>query len=103
MILFNQLIEAKSDKQKVTFLYDPLGRRLAKTVIKKRWYGSEESAQEYYLYDGDEEIGSFNASNSPLSFRVLRTHRLPKTISIEKEGKIFAPLTDVQGEYSSPC
>lgn len=94
---FNQLIEAKSEEQKVAFIYDPLGRRLAKTVIKKGWYGSEESAQEYYLYDGDEEIGSFNASNAPLSFRVLSTHRLPKTISIEKEGKIFAPLTDVQG------
>jgi len=94
---FNQLIEAKSEEQKVAFIYDPLGRRLAKTVTKKGWYGSEESSREYYLYDGDEEIGSFNASNALESFRVLSTHRLPKTVSIEKEGKIFAPLTDVQG------
>ncbi|MEX0961298.1 MAG: RHS repeat-associated core domain-containing protein [Simkaniaceae bacterium] len=94
---FNQLIEAKSKKQKVAFIYDPLGRRLAKTVTKKGWYGSEKSAREYYLYDEDEEIGSFNASSAPLSFRVLSTHRLPKTVSIEKEGKTFAPLTDVQG------
>lgn len=94
---FNQLIEVNSGEQKVEFIYDPLGRRLAKIATKKGYYGSEESIREYYLYDGDEEIGSFNASNALLSFRVLSTHRLPKTVSIEKEGKIFAPLTDVQG------
>lgn len=93
----NQLIEVKSEKEKVEFIYDPLGRRLAKVISTKAGYGWEESTREYYLYDGEEDIGSFKSPNTLDSFRVLSTHSLPKTLSIEVEGKIFAPLIDVQG------
>ncbi|MDN3507014.1 MAG: hypothetical protein P0S96_07285 [Simkaniaceae bacterium] len=93
----NQLIEVRSEKEKVDFIYDPLGRRLAKVISTKTGYGWEESTREYYLYDGEEEIGSFKSPNTLDSFRVLSTHSLPKTLSIEVGGKIFAPLIDVQG------
>nr|NGX37493.1 tRNA(Glu)-specific nuclease WapA [Chlamydiota bacterium] len=93
----NQLIEVKSGKQKIEFIYDPLGRRLAKVTSAKAGYGWEESTCEYYLYDGEEEIGSFKSPNTLESLRVLSTHQLPKTIGIEMGGKTFAPLTDVQG------
>ncbi len=93
----NQLIELKSEEQKIKFIYGPLGRRLAKVVSSKARYGWKESAREYYLYDEKEEIGSFKSPSALESFRVLSTHRLPKTIGIEMEGKVFAPLTDVQG------
>jgi RHS repeat-associated protein len=93
----NQLIEVKSEKEKVEFIYDPLGRRLAKVISTKAGYGWEESTREYYLYDGEEEIGSFKSPNTLDSFRVLSTHSLPKTLSSEVGGKIFAPLIDVQG------
>ncbi|NGX27701.1 MAG: hypothetical protein K940chlam6_01639, partial [Chlamydiae bacterium] len=93
----NQLIEVKSQEQKIEFIYDPLGRRLAKVISTKAGYGWEESDREYYIYDGEEEIGSFKSPNTLESLRVLSTHRLPKTIGIEMGGKTFAPLTDVQG------
>ncbi|NGX36927.1 MAG: tRNA(Glu)-specific nuclease WapA [Chlamydiae bacterium] len=93
----NQLIKIQSQEQKTEFIYDPLGRRLAKVISTQIGYGWKESDREYYLYDGDDEIGSFKPSNILESFRVLNTHRLPKTVSIEIGGKIFAPLTDVQG------
>ena len=93
----NQLIEVKSEKEKTQFIYDPLGRRLAKILSTKTQYGWEESTREYYLYDGEEEIGSFKSPNSLESFRVLSTHSLPKTVSIELEGNIFAPIIDMQG------
>jgi RHS repeat-associated protein len=93
----NQLIEVRSEKEKVEFIYDPLGRRLAKVISTKAGYVWEESTREYYLYDGEGEIGSFKSPNLLKSFRVLSTHALPKTISVELDGKIFAPSTDVQG------
>ena len=93
----NQLIEVKSKEEKIEFIYDPLGRRLAKVISIKSDYGCEESTREYYVYDGEEEIGSFKSPNSLESFRVLSTHSLSKTVSVEAADKIFAPLTDVQG------
>jgi len=93
----NQLTEANLGEQKIEFVYDPLGRRLAKTILAKSGDGWDESDREYYFYDGEEEIGSFKTPNVIESFRVLSAHSLPKTISIETEGKTFAPLSDVQG------
>ena len=43
------------------------------------------------------KLDHFTSSNTLDSFRVLSTHSLPKTVSVELEGKIFAPLADVQG------
>ena len=93
----NQLIEAKSKLQKIAFIYDPLGRRLAKIISAKTQYGWEETDREYYLFDGKREIGAFIALNRFKNFRVLSPHQLPKTLGIEIGDKIFAPLTDVHG------
>ena len=93
----NQLKTVKSGEKQFEFIYDPLGRRLIKVISNKDEYGWEESTREYYLYDEKEEIGSFKSPNSLENFRVLSAHSLPKTISVEIEGKIFASLTDVQG------
>ncbi|MBN1914750.1 MAG: RHS repeat protein, partial [Parachlamydiales bacterium] len=93
----NQLIAVTSKKQRMEFIYDPLGRCLAKIISTKSKQGWKESDREYYLYDGENEIGSFKSSNTLESFRVLSTDRFPKTLSIELGDQIFVPITDVQG------
>lgn len=92
----DQLIKVESNDKKTEFIYDPLGRCLEKissNKIRGRW---EESSREDYLYDGDEEIGSFRAPNKLESLRVISPDSSSKTISIETGGHVFAPMTDVQ-------
>lgn len=93
----NQLIEVKREEQKIEFIYDPLGRRLAKIISIENKQGWKESSREYFLYDGNEEIGSFLVPGAFKNFRVLTTHSPPQTVSVEVKGKAFAALTDVQG------
>jgi RHS repeat-associated protein len=96
----NQLIEALSETQRISFTYDPLGRRLSKTVYTLAAHGWRESEHEYYLYDDQNEIGSFAAPDNPKNLRVLglAMHKdNPATVGIEVGSKLFAPLLDVQG------
>lgn len=95
--LFDQLIEFKSQERKVEFTYDPLGRRVTKTVSVPTGSSWVRVDQESYLYDGQNEIGSIKESNTLQNFRVLTPHSLPKTLAIEIGDKIYAPLIDVQG------
>ncbi len=96
----NRLTEAVSKNKKIKFTYDPLGRRLSKTVYTSASYGWKESDYEYYLYDDQNEMGAFTAAHELKNLRVLglATHKdNPTTVGIEIEGQIFAPLLDVQG------
>ncbi len=92
----DQLIKVKSKDNKTEFIYDPLGRRLTKIVSTKVGDHWEESGRDYYLYDGDSEIGSLKACGELDSFRVVSPDISSRTISIEAGGKVFAPITDVQ-------
>lgn len=87
-----RLIEAASDHKKIVFSYDPLGRRLSKVVNLITSLGLQEIENESYLYNGYDEIGAFD-SEKLKNFRVLVRD---KTIAIELDGQIFAPLLDVQ-------
>ncbi|MBX3719350.1 MAG: RHS repeat protein [Parachlamydiales bacterium] len=49
----NRLVEIHSEKQKIIFNYDPLGRLVSKEVYHPIWYGWIESDYEYYLWDLD--------------------------------------------------
>jgi len=90
--LLGQLIEAKSPFKKILFSYDPLGRRLSKAVYTATHSEWEEQSKESYLYHGNHEIGAF-ISQKPKNFRVLG---LGETIAVELEGRVFAPIKDVQ-------
>jgi RHS repeat-associated protein len=95
-----QLVEVASEKKKINFSYDPLGRKLSKVVYTPTAYGWKESNHEYYLYDDQNEIGAFAAPNKPKNLRVLGLsfHKdNPATVGIEIGDQIFAPLLDVQG------
>lgn len=92
----NRLIEANADGTTISFLYDPLGRRLSKTVLKR---GFEEV--EHYLYDGFHEIGAITENHA---LKNLKVHGIgkqsPSVIAIEIEDQIFAPLIDI---HSNIC
>ena len=83
---------------KVNFTYDPLGRRLSKTLYTPKSYGWKLLDHEHYLYHDQNEIGAFNAKGTPKNLRVLGlgTSKNPTTIGIELEGRFFAPLLDIQ-------
>src|SRR5690606_20360468 len=96
----NRLIEAISEKQKIEFIYDPLGRRLSKIVFTRTASGWEEVDREHYLYHGQNEIGAFKSNGEPKNIRVLGSARHkdnPATIGIELAGRTFAPIVDIQG------
>ncbi len=90
-----QLLEVSSAKKKVQFSYDPLGRRMSKAVYTVTPDGHQEFFREYYLYDGQNEIGAFTTSNESKNLRVLG--RAAQTVAVEVKDHIFAPLIDVQG------
>ena len=97
-ILPNGKILAISDNKTILFSYDPFGRRLNKTITLMTGTGCQAIEYEHYLYHGDDEIGAF-VLQQPKNFRVcgLNRQRKPQTIALELEGKLFAPLLDVQG------
>jgi len=95
----NQLIEAATPAFKVNFAYDPLGRRLSKTVSEPTPLGWKEVFHENYLYDGSQEIGSISADGTLKNFRILGL--TASTVCIELEGKPYAPIVDVQGNICS--
>ncbi|MBX9744440.1 MAG: RHS repeat-associated core domain-containing protein, partial [Chlamydiales bacterium] len=96
----HQLIEATSEKQRINFVYDPLGRRLSKIVFLRVAHGWKETSREHYLYHGQNEIGAFVSSNEPTNLRVLglaKDKNSPTTVGIEMDGQVVAPIIDVQG------
>lgn len=89
----NRLTEAIVEGQKICFSYDPLGRRLSKTLYSSSDAGWEETDREYYLYDGENEIGAFTATNQPKNLKVSGL----VTVGIELNGSPFASILDLQG------
>ncbi|GAB4191341.1 MAG: hypothetical protein Tsb0015_13130 [Simkaniaceae bacterium] len=71
---------------KVSYTYDPLGRRLQKTVHK-----NNASYQEEYLYDGEEEIAAY-ANKKLAQLKILSPSKNP--VAIELNEKIFLPILD---------
>jgi RHS repeat-associated protein len=93
----NRLIEVSSTKEKVSFTYDVLGRRLSKAVYMPTATGWKIVMREHYLYDGLEEIGAFTAAGQAKNLKIQakqKNHQIP--VSVELSGQAFAPLLDVQ-------
>ena len=82
----NRLIEAKSPTKTILFTYDALGRCLSKSV---------NDAIKYYLYDGLEEIASFDASFYLRQLKIEGAFHQP--VAIELHGEIFSVALDTQG------
>lgn len=81
-----RLLEVVDDKR-VVFTYDALGRRLSKTV-----FDNLEQKTEYYLYDRNEEIGSFDQD---YIFKQLKILGNEDAIALEFDKRLFFPIVDL--------
>lgn len=91
----NQLIECKNNQYLAKFTYDPLGRRLSKTL-----YSPSSQHTQYYLYHNKEELGAFTPEGQIEQLRIpgLSIHKdISTTIAVELEGITYATLNDFQG------
>ncbi|HEV8051781.1 MAG TPA: hypothetical protein VGP47_04740, partial [Parachlamydiaceae bacterium] len=92
----DRLIQIVTNKKQIDMVYDPLGRRLCKTVEE---ITRSAKTIENYLYDGENDIGAFTLEGLTLQLRVpglAYCKDSTATIAIELEGHIFAPLQDFQ-------
>jgi RHS repeat-associated protein len=92
----NRLIEASFDKKRIRFSYDPLGRRLSKSVWKQSSSGWTESYREFYLYDGMQELGTVASDGTLKNLRVVGLKE-KHPVAIEINRRVFAPILDGQG------
>ncbi|MBS0615577.1 MAG: RHS repeat protein [Verrucomicrobia bacterium] len=77
-----------------SYTYDPFHRRLSQTT-------NGETLR--FLYDHQDEIGSIDAENKLIQFRVLGLGlgaEIGAAISLELDGEIYAPIHDFQGNIS---
>jgi RHS repeat-associated protein len=95
----NRLTAVDSGDTKITFLYDPLGRKLVKTKLQTTGDSWEEFSKTFYLYDGNCDIGSLDASGKIKDLRItgITKNLLPTTIALELEEKLYTPIQDTQG------
>lgn len=88
----DRLVEAETKDQKISYCYDPLGRKLSKSVNSEK--------KEFFLYDGQNEIGviSDNEENKQLKILGAGSHPENKTIvAIELGEKPYIPILDIHG------
>lgn len=94
----DRLTFVETTTKNVRYSYDPLGRRMSKEVIEKgKLY------KEYYLYDSQDEVGSYDAQGLAQSMRILglgKGAEMGAAISIELEGILYFPIHDLQGNVS---
>ncbi|MDE3046706.1 MAG: RHS repeat-associated core domain-containing protein, partial [Verrucomicrobiota bacterium] len=77
------------------FTYDSQHRRLSQTI---------DQTTRYFLYDGQNEIGSFDENLTPLALRILgeTPHaEIGAAIALELQGKIYASIHDLQGNIAA--
>ncbi len=96
------LCVTKEKESQVRFTYDPTGRRLSKTTAsydaKNNRYMTNPS--EYYLWEGDNEIGMTDQTGKIKELRVLGSSlgaEIGAAVAIELNDKLYAPIHDHRG------
>lgn len=92
----------KKNEIALDYTYDPFCRRLSQTLYfwndqQEEWSQAE---TEYFLYDGDKEIGKINGDNKICELRILglgKGAEIGSAISLELYGKTYAPIHDHLG------
>jgi RHS repeat-associated protein len=91
----DRLIKIETSTLTQTFQYDSLHRCLSKTTNQQT---------QYFLYDGQKEIGSLDENLAIQELRILghTPHaEIGAAIAIELQGKVFAPIHDLQGNVAA--
>lgn len=81
------------------YTYDSLHRRLSQITI-----ANDTRQIRYFLYDGQSEIGSYDPKRQMQELRILghAPHaEIGATIAIELQGKVYAPIHDLQGNIAT--
>lgn len=90
----NRLVKVEDGDTRITFKYDPLGRKLIKTKSSS----NENVSQTKYLYDGFYDIGSLDDENNIQDLRVKGySASISHSVAIELNGNSYAPIHDNQG------
>jgi RHS repeat-associated protein len=99
-----RLTSVQTPTLQAQYIYDPLHRRLAKTVYVKSHDGSWALQTEaHYLYDGQNEIGEISPQGTLRQLRILG--RSPRSeadsaIALELEGHLYIPFHDLFGNVA---
>ncbi|MGE0669383.1 MAG: RHS repeat-associated core domain-containing protein [Parachlamydiales bacterium] len=100
----DRLISIETPDLRLEFAYDTFHRRISKKLYTPT-NGERQLIDQYnYIYDGQNEIGSTDASGKIRELRILGaapTAEIGATVAIELEGQIFAPISDLQGNIAA--
>lgn len=99
----NRLIRVdNADQVRYDYLYDPLGRRIAKT--KSTWNDRSKhwniDSTVRYFYQGDIEIGAADEKGNIIELRILGVGigaDIGAAVAIELKDQTYAPIHDLQG------
>ncbi|WP_068471428.1 RHS repeat-associated core domain-containing protein [Candidatus Protochlamydia phocaeensis] len=98
----NRLVRVTKDDSAIQYLYDAFDRRIEQKLYCKDAKNSvwKLVKTDYFIHDGQKEIGKMNDSFDLTELRVLGVGKgaeLSAAIALEIEGKVFAPIHDHQG------
>ncbi len=97
----NRLTSLKNDSIIISFTYDSWHRRLSKSIKKKSFFGNWDLvSEEYYLYDGEKEIGSTDSNYAMQQLRVLGLGKggdIGAAVAIEINNTPYVPFHDLLG------
>jgi len=92
----DRLIKIETPTQTQIFSYDSLHRCLAKTTLQ-----NNTSSTQYFLYDGQNEIGSVRPDSTELRILGLAPHaEIGAAIAVEFDQVPYAPIHDLQGNVA---
>nr|NGX35074.1 putative deoxyribonuclease RhsB [Candidatus Anoxychlamydiales bacterium] len=99
----------KPNEHILKFKYDSFNRRISKKVLTfcPSYIGNSKFEQRvfrYFLYDDQNEIGSFNKNLKQKELRILGNSKkaeIGSAISFEIKGFIYAPIYDISGNLTS--
>ncbi len=90
----------KKNSWRIHYAYDAWHRRLHASTSTYTWGAWQDSTQEFFLWDGDLEIGSCDAQGTITELRVLGHGfgaEIASAVAIELDGTAYAPIHDVFG------
>lgn len=100
----DRLISVEQKDERIRYAYDALHRRLSKKVfvlLENTWTLTKEI---FYLYDGQNEIGSYDKFGNLHELRILGNAphaEIGASIVMEIQGKIYIPFHDLHGNMSA--
>lgn len=99
----DRLIEVQEPSKKTCYTYDSFHRRLSKKTYKLHQNTWQLFDTLYFLYDGQNEIGSANDQLEILELRILGngSAEIGAAIALELYGKTYLPIHDLQGNVAT--